>query len=254
MLKRILLSKESKDHMPPKEKAQLSRQELDLLHWWIAGGGDFNKKVKELAQTNKIKPVLTSLQSAEIREDIVIPDIPAKPVENAAPALIKALQERGVAVLPVAQNSNYLSANFVAVEGLTEKDLQLLLPISKQLAWLKLGNKNITDSNLTTIAKLSSLTRLFLDKTLVSDKGMAQLKNLTQLQYLNLVGTKVTIKGLEQLKELKSLQQLYLYQTAIAGNDWNNLKKVFPKTMIDSGGYKVQLLESDTTEKKAAIN
>jgi hypothetical protein len=162
--------------MPPKEKAQLSRQELDLLHWWITGGADFTKKVKDLAQTNKIKPVLISLQSAEIREEIGITDIPAKPVDNASPALIKALQERGVAVIPVAQNSNYLSANFVAVEGFTGKDLQLLLPISKQLAWLKLGNKNITDSNLATIAKLSSLTRLFLDKTLVTDKGMAQLK------------------------------------------------------------------------------
>jgi hypothetical protein len=70
------------------------------------------------------------------------------------------------------------------------------------------------------------------------------------LQYLNLVGTKVTAKGLEQLKELKNLQQVFLYQTSIAGSEWANLKKMFPKTIMDTGGYKVQALASDTIEVK----
>jgi hypothetical protein len=64
------------------------------------------------------------------------------------------------------------------------------------------------------------------------------------------VGTNVTAKGLEQLKELKNLQKIFLYQTTIAGNEWNNLKKIFPKTIIDTGGYKVQTLASDTIEVK----
>ena len=251
LIKRILLSKESKDHMPPKEKPQPGKQDLDLLHWWVNSGADFNKKVKDLAQTEKIKPLLLGLQSAEIKEEITLSDVPENTVEKADPAAVKKLQDRGVAVINVAQNSNYLSANFVAVDSFTEKDLQLLEPLKKQLIWLKLGSSKITDANLQAIPKLSSLTRLFLEKTLITDKGLQQLKNLSKLQYLNLVGTKVTANGLGQLKDLKNLQQIYLYQTLISGNEWNNLKKIFPKTLIDTGGYKVPLLESDTNELKA---
>jgi hypothetical protein len=128
--------------------------------------------------------------------------------------------------------------------------LQLLVPLKKQLIQLKLGNSNITDANLEAIAGLSSLTGLFLEKTAITDKGIMVLKNLLQLQYLNLVGTKVTAKGLELLKDLKNLKQVYLYQTMISGSEWSNLKKIFPKTIIDTGGYKVPMLESDTTELK----
>ena len=255
LIKRILLQKDNKDHMPPLEKPQLSKQEIDLLHWWITGGADFNKKVKDIVQAENIKPILQSLQSGKIKEEITLLDIPEQPVEKAAVTAIQQLQARGVAIITVAQNSNYLSANFVAVDSFTEKDLQLLAPLKKQLTWLKLSNSTIVDSNLVTIAKLSSITRLFLDKTLVTDKGMQQLKNCSQLQYLNLVGTKVTASGVMQLASLKNLQQLYLYQTPISGADWMTLKKLFPKTLIDTGGYKIQRLDSDTVElKKAPVN
>jgi uncharacterized membrane protein/mono/diheme cytochrome c family protein len=250
LIRRIFLPKENKDHMPPKEKPQLSKQDLELLHWWVSSGADFNKKVNQLSQTGKIKPVLLALQSEEIPNEIILSDIPEKPVEKADPAQIQKLKERGIAILPVAQNSNYLSANFVAIDSITENDLQLLEPLKRQLISLKLGNAKITDTNLVAIAKLISLTRLFLERTSVTDKGIAQLKNLSQLQYLNLVGTKVTAKGLEQLKELKNLQKIFLYQTLITGNEWGSLKKMFPKTIIDTGGYKVQALANDTIEVK----
>ncbi len=250
LIKRILLSKESKDHMPPKEKPQLSKQDIDLLHWWVTSGADFNKKVNAFSQTEKIKPLLVALQSTEIKEEITLLDVPEKTVEKAELAAIKKLMDRGVAVMPVAQNSNYLSANFVAVDSFTKKDILLLQPLKKQLVWLKLGSSKTTDETLEEIAKLTSLTRLSLEKTLISDRGLQQLKNLVQLQYLNLVGTKVTAQGIEQLKELKNIQQIYLYQTSISPGEWSNLKKAFPKTMIDTGGYRVPLLVSDTTEKK----
>jgi uncharacterized membrane protein/mono/diheme cytochrome c family protein len=251
LIKRILLPQEAKNHMPPIEKPQLSKQDLKLLHWWVITGADFTKKVKELPQTEKIKPVLLALQSGELKEELKLSAIPSQAVEKADEKIIKQLFERGVAVTPVAKNSNYLSANFVAVDSLTEKDLQLLIPLKKQLIQLKLGNSNITDANLETIAGLSSLTGLFLEKTAITDKGIMLLKNILQLQYLNLVGTKVTAKGLESLKDLKNIRQIYLYQTTISGNDWSNLKKIFPKTLIDTGGYKVPMLAGDTTEFKA---
>ena len=46
LLKRILLPVEDEDHMPPKEKAQLTQSELDLIDWWVSTGATFNKKSK----------------------------------------------------------------------------------------------------------------------------------------------------------------------------------------------------------------
>jgi uncharacterized membrane protein/mono/diheme cytochrome c family protein len=253
LIKRILLSKENKDHMPPIEKPQLSKHEMDLLYWWINTGADFTKKVNTLPQSEKIKPVLLSLQSAEIKELAKLSDIPDQAVEKADELAIQQLKARGIAVSTVAQNSNYLSANYVAIEAMTDKDLQLLAPLRKQLLWLKLGNSTLSDQQMEIIASLSSLTRLSLERTAITDKGILTLQKLSSLQYINLVGTKVTAKGIAQLKGLNQLGQIYLYQTSISGNDWSELKKIFPKAVIDSGGYTMPLLEGDTSELKAAV-
>jgi uncharacterized membrane protein len=250
LIKRVLLAKDNEDHMPPIEQSQLTKSELELLHWWVSSGADFNKKVNALVQTDKIKPVLLALQSEEVKEELKISDVPSESVEIADQASIKKIQERGIALTAVAQNSNYLSANFVAVEALTEKDLQLLDPIAKQLIWLKLGDSQLNDKMLASIADLSSLTRLSLERTAVSDLGIAQLKKLGKLQYLNLIGTKASIKGLEQLKGLSELKQIFLFQTLIQPSEVDQLKKLFPKAKIDLGGYKLQFLEGDTTELK----
>jgi uncharacterized membrane protein len=250
LIKRILLSKDNDEHMPPLEQPQLTKAEIDLLHWWVSSGADFKKKVNELVQTEKIKPVLLALQSEEIEEEQKISDVPTESVAIADQSTVKKIQESGIALTAVAQNSNYLSANFVAVEALTEKDLQLLEPIAKQLVWLKLGDSKLNDKMLTSISDLSALTRLSLERTALTDQGIGQFKNLTKLQYLNLIGTKVSAKGLEQLKDLKELRQVFLFQTLVQPSEVDQLKKLFPKAKIDFGGYKLEFLESDTSKLK----
>jgi len=73
------------------------------------------------------------------------------------------------------------------------------------------------------------------------------MKTLTQLQSLNLVNTKITVNGLLLLKDLKALQSVYVYKTGIKSADWLTIKKYFPKVQVDTGGYIVPLLQSDTT-------
>lgn len=244
MIKRLLLPRNDEDHMPPKEKPQLKENEIALIHWWVSTGASFDKKTKELEQTDKIKPVLLALQSATPKK--IIPDVPEKPVEAADEKILQQLREKGVVILPVTRNSNYLSANFVIVDSVTEKDILLLSSVKEQLIWLKLSGKKITDSMLTTVAQLTNLTRLQLDYTAISDKGLASLQSLSNLLYLNLVGTNVTTQGVMQLKTLPRLQTIYLYKTFISPSDWLVLKNNFPKVTLDTGGYIVPTLETDT--------
>jgi hypothetical protein len=176
----------------------------------------------------------------------ILPDVPEKPVEVADEKIIKQLREIGVAIIPVTRNSNYLSANFVTVDSVTDKELSLLSSLKKQLIWLNLSYKKISDSMLVTIGQLTNLIRLQIDNTPITDKGVAVLKSLSDLQYLNLVGTNVTTQGLMELKELQRLQAVYLYKTFINSSDWPTLKNNFPKVTLDTGGYSVPFLETDT--------
>ena len=252
MARRISLSREDDDHMPPKEKSQLSDWEIALIHWWIAEGASFNKKVKQLDQPQEIKPALLALQN-EPKKKLIVPDIPAKPVERADGETIRKLKEMDVVIEPVAQNTNYLYANFVTASNFGDKEMSLLLPLKEQLIELKLGNTMITDSALQIISQFKNLMRLQLDHTKISDKSLVHLKTLSNLRYLNLAGTSVTAEGVMQLKGLKNLQSIYLYQSAVKKSDWNELKKMFPKCLIDSGGYIVPLLPTDTIEVKAPV-
>ena len=180
-------------------------------------------------------------------------NIPSAPVEKADSIAVQKLKDKGVIVLPVAQNSNYLSANFVTATNVTDKDFALLLPLKKQLVWLKCGDTKIADSALSFIAQCTNITFLQLDNTLITDKGLQKLSSLQQLQSLNLVGTNITANGLSALKNLKQLQSMYLYQTKIKKEDWAQLQKDFPKVLIDSGGYNVPLFPDDTVVLKAPV-
>ena len=158
--------------------------------------------------------------------------IPEGPVDAADEKILKQLRDRGVVILPVTRNTNYLSANFVIVDSVTNNDILLLGSLKKQLVWLKLSDKNITDGMLNSIGQLTNLTRLQLDNTTVTDKGLSSLQSLTNLQYLNLVGTSVTARGLMPLKDLARLQAVYLYKTFINSADWATLKGNFPSLPV----------------------
>jgi uncharacterized membrane protein len=246
LVKRIQLPREDDHHMAPKDKPQLTANEVALLGWWIDNGADFTKKVKDLQVPVKISPMLAALQTGN-EEQKAPPEIPSIPVQKADEGALKKLQDRGVVVLPVSQNSNYLEVNFVTAVDITDKDMALLLPLKKQLVWLKAGNTGIGDSALAMIGQLDNLVKLQLDHTIITDSGLKRLSGLHQLQSLNLAGTRITASGISFLKDLKQLRNLYLFQTGVESSDWNTLKKLFPKTIIDSGGYVVPLFETDTS-------
>jgi uncharacterized membrane protein len=249
MVRRTSLPRDDDDHMPPKEKPQLNEQEIALIRWWIASGASFDKKVKELEQPEEIKPALLSVQNVQ-RPRVIIPDIPTTPVAKADEAAVKKLRDLGVVVMPVAQNTNYLWANFVTAKNFSDAQMPLLLPLKEQLIELDLGSTSIRDSAMQTVAQLKNLMHLKLDHTKITDKGLTSLSALQNLRYLNLVATVVTAEGVLQLKGLKKLRSLYLYQAAVKKADWPTLKEAFPKTSIDSGGYTVPFLPTDTTEVK----
>ena len=248
MIKRLLLPVEHEDHMPPKNKPQLTKQQISVLQWWVNTGADFNKKVIDLKQSENIKPVLLAMETGTVAPESEITEVPEEPVNAGDSSVIRKLAAEGVMVMTVARNSNYLSASFVTAGNKADTLVKLLQPLKKQLITLKLDQSNINDSTLTAISDLSNLRRLQLSNTTISDQGLVKLKKLNDLGSLNLVGTRVTANGVMQIKDLKSLKYLYLYKTSITAAEREELKKNFPETTLDFGNYSLPMLATDTTE------
>jgi hypothetical protein len=231
--------------MPPKEKPQPNESQIELIRWWISQGANFDKKVKDISQSEKIKPLLSALQREAITKKVPL-NLPTGNVERADKSVMEKMKQRGIVVLPVAQNSNWIMVNLVTDKLVDQELIQWLLALRKQLVWLKLDDTNLSDTSMGAIGQLVNLRRLSMQNTKITDHGLTPIRSLENLQFLNLVGTDVTAKGILLLKELQSLQSLYLYQTDVKKSEWPELQKAFPKTRIDSGGYQVPELPTDT--------
>ncbi|MDQ7950098.1 MAG: c-type cytochrome domain-containing protein, partial [Pedobacter sp.] len=251
LVKRLLLPLDNDKHMAPKEKPQLTENELTLIQWWINQGADFKKKFKELPQPANMKTVLANLANgnAGITESKVS-EIPEKEVVQADVEVLKKLTNAGITIVPVSQNTNYLSANFINADF--DQPILVLIPkVEKQLIWVKLDNKKVNDQVLAVFGSCKNLTRLSLNNSSITDRGLMQLTKLDQLQYLSLVGTKVSMGGIRTIAKLKKLKSLYIYQTNIKPTDYANLKKMMPNLTIDTGGYSIPFLAQDTIVVKA---
>jgi uncharacterized membrane protein/mono/diheme cytochrome c family protein len=246
LIKRVLLPLGDEHHMAPKDRPQLTKNQVSLLRWWIDNGADYTKKAKDLPASPELKTILLSLENPTPDQAPGMDWVPDSPVQKADPQSLDRLKAMGVVVLPLAQNSNYLQANFVTADHPSDSTMNLLVAIKKQLVWLKLSHTPIGDSGLILLAQCDRLTRLQLDHTNITDRGLGFLRSMSGLQSLNLVGDKVTASGLRQLKDLKKLKFIYLYGTGVDQKDWHRLTEDFPGATLDSGGYSIPYLKEDT--------
>ncbi len=245
LYKNILLDPVDEQHMPPKGKPQITDQERMLLEWWINTGASFDKKVKELPQTNSIPNILMALQNNNANKVEVL-SIPEKEVAPADEKAINELKNKGVTIVNVALNSNYLNANFITLSHTSDTIHDLIEDIKENLVWIKMPGMQFTDALSAAIADCSSLTKLSINNTNITDLQLSKLNSLNELQYLNIVNTKITLAGLLKLSNLKKLSQLYLGQTSITANDLNKIKSVFPNAKVDFGNYQLEKLITDT--------
>jgi uncharacterized membrane protein len=247
LIDRIQLPREHEDHMPPKEKKQLTTQEIEILNTWIASGADFNKTIVQSGALDKVSTILSS--SAKVSSS----DVPMTSVNPASEEVLNQLRKLGVVILPLAENSNYLNANLVNVTNLDSAILLISL-LQEQLVWLKLSDQSVIDSHLTSLKSLNQITKLWLDHTSITDSSLINLTGYENLTYLNLNGTKVSVPGILQLQDLKKLKTIYLFQTSVNSDDLTQLKEKMPSVHFEIGNYSVPSLVTDTIILKAPVN
>lgn len=250
LIKRILIPENEEHHMPPRDRPQLSSQEQQLLEWWVNQGADYRKMVKDLPQPEKIKTALVALQhrtapgagggSADALKDIV----PEAAVGAADEKAIARLRDAGVIVMPMAQGNNYVSVDFA--RRASASLIPLLLPLKKQLIQVDLSDIAVGDSSMEVLRQCVALRVVNMRGTKITDKALPGLASLPELRVLNLVGTNVTTQGLMAVRPPAHLHALYLYHTRVERKDWGKLTAFYKATVLDSGGYALPVLVTDT--------
>lgn len=249
LIERLFLPDKDEDHMPPIDKPQPGPQELALLHWWVKTGGSFTMKVKEAEKDDKVIPALAFLKEGKTNpEQMEESWVPKDNPTAADPKLIKSLMAKGWSIVPLAHGTHFLSANGIGVDSLDKESWDLIEKLTPQLVELRLGHCQVGDEEMERVGRMKNIVRLFLENTKVSDKGLVFFKPLGQLRYLNLSRTQVTPAGIKSLASLQQLRYLYLYREGVNGKAWLENTGGIPVSMIDTGGYKVPTLASDTIE------
>jgi len=252
IVKRILLPLDDEHHMAPKDKPQLTSSEVAVLRWWVSAGAPFDKKVRDLPQDSGVAHALLAFQQGTAGPTggsdgpftVADSDMPLAPVAPASVAAIARLEAAGALVLPIASGSPYLDVRF---PNDTLSSLDALSGVADNVVSLKLSDLPVGDSALALIARCHGLVRLWLDHTHVRSVGA--LASLTKLRYLNLSSTAVS--DVTPLAGLPSLRELFLYGSAVDKSRWAALKAQFPHTLLDSGGYTVSSLPTDTAIVRA---
>jgi uncharacterized membrane protein len=239
---RLMLPLEHDDHMPPNEKPQPSSAEIALIQSWIKSGADFEMKVSASKEHKKIRTYFASLLEQSKKEKL-IPEEEPNPADK---KIVDELKQMGVIVLPVAAESNYLSISFVNRPSPSEAELSLLLPLKAQIIWLDLAHTTISNKDMNTIGQLRTLRQLSIQNTPITDQGAAALTSLYDLQNLNLAGTRISDKGLASLSVIKTLRKVFAYQTDVTATGIRQLRTSSPDIQVDTGGYALPKLLTDS--------
>lgn len=235
LIKRCLLPENDDDRMPPKGKPQLTENQITLLSWWIDNGAPTDKRVSELKVSEEIKPALASLADGSGQAGKKTKTVFSEKVEPANAEAVAALRKIGLMVNPVSQDQNFVEVSAINAGNFSDRDINLLIPLSDQLVWLKLGKTKITDAGMKEISKLKNLNRIHLEYTSISDKGVKELTNLPYLEYVNLIGTKVGDEGLKDIAAIRSLRSVYIWKTIASDSGIGNIKKSNPGLIIVAG-------------------
>ncbi len=229
LIQRVSLPQGHDDVMPPAFGAKpISPADVELLKWWVAEGASFEQTVTDTPMPAHIRTLLNFYGLGEIKTGIFALEV-AMPDTNR----IAALRMKGASVNSLAAGSPFLSVKCEAAANCFSDGA--LAALGPHIAWLDLGDSDVTDSQLSTLSRLLHLTRLDLSRTGIRGSGLKSLEQLAYLEYLNLYESKVDDAGVKLLEPIKSLQALYLWQTGVTGPARDALQDAIPDLKINTG-------------------
>jgi hypothetical protein len=239
---RILLPGDDDEHMPPTDETQLTKEEVEVLKFWVASGAKTDAKIADLKPASEVAKAIDLVianppkaSGATAAKPAVDPKV-AEANAKAAAEVIAKVEKEGASLMAIAQDTPDLRFSALNVaKDYADKNLETLKPVAAQIKWMDLARTQVTDAGLASVATMKNLTRLHLENTKVGDAGLDQVKGLASLEYLNLYGTAVTDAGIAKLSGLKNLKKLFVWQTKVTDDGAKKLAAAIPGLDVNTG-------------------
>lgn len=245
MFQRVILPSTHDDYMPAEGKTGLTDDEVAILEWWITNDAPPSMQLAFMKVESDVSPKFERVLGIAFSSDSRMPKIEVTAADSSS---IKAALTEGFVIKRIVPGSNFLEVRLPFTgQNLSTMQIQVLLPLKEQIAWLDLSQGRVTDSNLELIGQLTSVTRLNLSNNELTDEGIGHLVDLGELSYLNLYGTAVSDASLTVLKNLPSLKSLYLWQTEVTNTGIASLKTERPGIKVTLGEDLTTITETDST-------
>lgn len=227
MLKRIHLPLETKKHMPPQGKPQLTEDDIAVLSNWVKNGADFKIKVAQLKANNELRKIAERIFSTVESDDYDFAAIDESKVQS--------LNNNYRIVFPLSKGSPALGAEFFSVSQFNSDGLKDLLAVKKQLVSLSLNKMPVKDDDLKTIGQFTNLRKLNLSFTNITGATISELSRLKELKQLSLSGTGIKVESLKNLSSLKQLTKLFLWSTGLKETEIAQLKQNNKNIIFETG-------------------
>ena len=232
IVERLLLPPDHDDHMPPKDKAQLTEDEIRFISLWIDAGADTQKKIIEYDPADTLMRVASAIIPRYEQRD---EDQQQYTFRFATPDKIASLSRPNRTVFQIASNEPAVQADFFLRESFDPKHVQELVEVREQLISLNLSKMPVTDEDLGTLTRFANLEVLNLNNTEIVGTSFAGLATLPRLRSLSVSGTRVTPQALRDIASCPSLEEVFVWNTAVSAEDLEALQGEFPGIRWDSG-------------------
>lgn len=191
--------------MPPKDKLQLTDEELEILRLWVVSGARFDQKVTELPKEEAFFQLVANRFSTEKNYDFPAAD----------PDKIASLTTFFRKVNPLYPDSPALEVAYFGASAFDPKSLTELSSIQNQVVKLTLNRMPLQEADLGILADFQNLESLHLNFSNVPGQQLENLVKLPKLQTLALSGNSLDESGIKALEKMSQLKKLYLWQTGL---------------------------------------
>lgn len=232
---RMTLPLDHEDHMPPKEKKQPLKEELDLVKYWLASGAPFEKNLVMAGVTKEMIAPFFTKSATSIYPKLELPKVENNNLSN--------IRGKGFFIEPLNEGSSLLKVSCINFPDFNEADLEWLKEIEQHIVFLDLSRTKVNDQIFSSLKDFENLTILKLNGTQISGNGLELLQKNKHLNQLHLTETEVSWDNLKLLNEHPKLEKVFAYNTPATKDDPQKFEFSF-EVML--GNFKLPILPTDT--------
>ncbi|WP_373398134.1 c-type cytochrome domain-containing protein [Algoriphagus halophilus] len=225
LTQRIHLPKEEEEHMPPKNKEQLTEEEIEILTAWVLHGADFDKKVVELAPENELF-VFASEKFSNTK---------TYSFKAADPELIGELNNFFRKVNPIYPESPALEVSYFGISAFDPESLLDLKKVKEQVVKLNLNKMPLENVDFSFLSDFKNLEEIQLNFADISNSQIESLTKAENLQSLAISGNRVGDEVIPSLLKFKNLRSIYAWQTDFSEDGKRQLMDQLKDVSIDFG-------------------